>query len=64
MSAVTFPELLTTAQAAERLGLRPQTLINARATGRFEIPFYRMGNRVKYSAEDLQTFLESKRVTA
>ena len=61
---VNLPELLTEKEAAEKLGLSGLTLRNWRLEGSVEIPHFRLGNRVKYSTEDLSTFLESRKVSA
>ena len=51
-------ELLTTRQAAERLGLSPRTLERYRVTG--EGPrFRKIGRWVRYTPEDLVQWLES-----
>lgn len=48
--------LFTTAQAAERLGLKPSTLIAWRHFGRGPV-YRRVGGRVRYAEDDLQEFL-------
>ena len=56
-------ELLTPEQAAERMGLRPQTLAVWRTTGRYGLPYIRAGRLIRYRPEDLDAFLNSRRQT-
>lgn len=44
--------------AAEILGVRPQTLACWATTGRYPLPFVRIGRRVKYRLADLEAFIE------
>lgn len=53
----------TTQQAAEFLGLREQTLINWRCTGRYDLPFVKMGRLVFYFESDLREFIARRRAT-
>lgn len=55
-------KLLTREEAAAYLGLSAQTLDARRKKG--EIPFYKMGRRIMYKAEDLLQYAESRRVEA
>ncbi len=62
-SQLSYPVLLSTAQAARYLGLSAQTLTNWRSTGRQNQPaFLRIGGRIRYKAEDLDAYLQSARV--
>lgn len=54
--------LLTNAQAAEYLGISPATLNIWRCSKRYTIPFVKVGTRVMYRKEDLDTWLASRRV--
>jgi predicted site-specific integrase-resolvase len=56
-----FSDRLTSNQVAEALGLKPQTLDKWRCTGRYELPFYKIGRRVFYRRGDVEVFLESCR---
>ena len=52
-------------EAADRLGVRPQTLMNARCTGRgafASIPYHKLGRSVRYFEADVDAFLECHRV--
>lgn len=56
-------ELLNKTEAAAYLSLRPQTLDNWRSTGRYRLPFIRIGARaIRYRRQDLERFLESRMV--
>ena len=57
-------DLLDTEPAAARLGIKPHTLEVWRASGRYSLPFIRVGRRVKYRLADLERFLESRTVGA
>jgi excisionase family DNA binding protein len=57
-------DLFTPEQAANYLGLKPQTLANWRMTGRYQLPFLRCGRLIKYRSADLDQWLESRRVGA
>lgn len=54
--------LLTTEQAAEILGIEPTTLTTWRSTGRYAIPFVRVGRAVRYRRADLDAWLRSRTV--
>jgi len=58
------PELLDTEPAASYLGIKGHTLEVWRCTGRYNLPFLRVGRRVKYRRADLDRFLESRTVGA
>ena len=52
--------LLDEKQAAEVLTVEPGTLSVWRSTGRYKIPFVKVGRRVRYRRADLETWLESR----
>jgi excisionase family DNA binding protein len=56
------PELLTTREAAKFLGITPGTLAVWRCETRYSIPYVSVGSRIRYRPEDLNKFLESRRV--
>jgi excisionase family DNA binding protein len=61
--AVKNSEILNKTEAAMYMGLRPQTLDNWRSTGRYRLPFIRIGTRtIRYRREDLDQFLSSRMV--
>jgi len=63
MTAVVCPKLLTREQAAEYLGLKPQTLSTWAVTGRYGLPYLKIGKLVRYRLADLDAFLERRTVT-
>lgn len=56
--------LLNEVEAADFLGVKPNTLSVWRSTRRYSIPFIKVGARVKYRPSDLQAWLESRTVAA
>lgn len=44
--------------AADFIGIRPQTLAVWRLTNRYDLPFVRVGRRIKYRERDLIAFLD------
>ncbi|MGV0952815.1 MAG: helix-turn-helix domain-containing protein [Fluviibacter sp.] len=58
------PTLLDDPQAAEFIGVSPQTLPIWRCTGRYSIPYIKVGRKVRYRPEDLLAWLESRRVSS
>ncbi len=62
-SQVAPPGLLTPEQAAERMGLRPQTLAVWRTTGRYGLPYIRAGRLIRYAVADIDAFLAGRRQT-
>jgi len=62
MATASIPTLLTEDQAAEYLSLAPSTLAVWRSTGRYSLPFIRVGRLIRYRREDLDAFLERRRV--
>ncbi len=57
--------LLTIAEVCPRIGYRPQTIYNAIYSGAGELsqlPYYRVGRSIRFAEEDINTFLERRRV--
>jgi len=50
-------------QAAEVLDLKPTTLAVWRSTGRYNLPYLKVGRLVKYRVNDLAEFLVRRTVT-
>jgi len=61
-AAKTTPEMLTIQEAAEYLGVKPQTLSVWRCTRRYDIPAVKVGRNVRYRKSDLDNFLESRTI--
>ena len=58
------PNRLTTEQAAEYLGVSKATLETWRCTGRYRLPFVRVGRLIRYLRSDLDAFITRNRVDA
>lgn len=54
------PDLIDPAPAAELLGVTEGTLSVWRSTGRYGLPFVKVGRRVKYSRKAIGAWLESR----
>lgn len=55
---MTTPDkMLTDDQAAEMLGLRPQTLAVWRCTGRGGLPYVQLGRAIRYRASDVEAYI-------
>ncbi len=61
---MTTPELLSTSEAADYIGARPHSLEIWRASGRYRIPFVKVGRLVRYRRTDLDAWLRSRTVNA
>ncbi len=53
-------DLLNERAAAEVLDTTPGTLSVWRSTGRYAIPFIKIGSKVRYRRSDLENWLESR----
>ena len=58
-NVITLPRLVSREQAAEALGIRPQTLACWACNGRYGLPFVKIGRRVMYRLADIEHFIES-----
>lgn len=56
MSVLASP-LLSRVEAAEFLGVKEQTLAAWATTGRYDLPYIRVGRLTKYRRSDLEQFL-------
>ncbi len=61
---MTKPDLLSTPEAAEYVGSQPHTLEVWRSTGRYRVPFVKIGRLVRYRRADLDAWLKSRTVNA
>ena len=59
---VDAPQLLTRAEAAKYLGIRPQTLALWACTHRYALPFVKVGSLCKYRREQLDKFLADRTI--
>jgi len=53
---------LDTVEAAQFLGVAPQTLTVWRCTKRYNLPYVKVGGSVRYEESDLIAFMESRKV--
>lgn len=61
--SATLNDLLDEKQAASVLNVKPGTLSVWRSTGRYSIPFVKVGRSVRYRLSDLNAWLESRTQT-
>ena len=52
-------DLIFPAEASELLGVKETTMATWRSTGRYELNYYRLFGRVKYSKADVLDFVNS-----
>jgi hypothetical protein len=57
-------KLVTDAEASEFLGVTVGTLAVWRCTGRYRLPFVKVGGLVRYIPQDLNDFVERRRCNA
>ena len=64
MTALSRPAtpLLTTVQAAQILGIKPQTLAYWRCVKRYGLPYVKVGKNCRYKRSDIEAFIENRRV--
>jgi len=60
MDTPTTDRLLDTTEAANYLGLSKFTLQQWRSTGRYGLPYTKVGNRVRYPLNDLQAWVRRR----
>ena len=53
-------DLVTEQEAADLLKIAPGTLSVWRSTGRYSIPFIKVGRRIRYRKSALEAWLESR----
>jgi excisionase family DNA binding protein len=64
MGVSEVPVLLRPHEVAARLGVSPGTLAIWRCTGRYRLPFVKVGRLVLYRPEDLEAFIQRRLVSA
>lgn len=52
-------KLIAPAEAAEKLGVKEQTLAVWRCTGRYDIPYIKIGSKVMYRLSHIESFINS-----
>ncbi|MCF7982418.1 MAG: helix-turn-helix domain-containing protein [Pseudomonadales bacterium] len=58
------PILLNRAEASDYIGVKSQTLAVWASTGRYSLPFVKVGRKVLYRKEDLDQFLTRRTFTS
>jgi len=58
---MTSETLLTPDEVADFLCVTPHTLSVWRCTGRYNLPFVKVGRRVRYRKEDVEAFVSERR---
>ena len=53
--------LLSTDQAAEKLGISPNTLRVWRSKNRIDLPYFKIGALVKYLEDDIDSYINNNR---
>ncbi|MBE3123710.1 MAG: helix-turn-helix domain-containing protein [Planctomycetes bacterium] len=62
MATSAIPQrLLNEQEAAAYMGLKPNTLAVWRSTGRYGLPFLKVGKAVRYRVADLEKWLSARR---
>ena len=56
-NVIAFPKLVSRDEAAALLRVRPQTLAVWATTGRYNLPFVKVGRRVMYRLADIERFI-------
>lgn len=54
-------EFLTPKEAADLLKISEQTLAIWRCTKRYDLPYYRVGRRIRYTRADIDAFVAQNR---
>ncbi len=63
LDGITREKLLTREETSEALGVKPQTLACWACTGRYGLPFVKVGRLVRYRMKDIEKFLKSRTVS-
>lgn len=61
-NVIQLPRLISREEAAEALGIRPQTLACWATNRRYGLPFVKIGRRVMYRLADIERFIEANLV--
>lgn len=60
MASPIFPDRVTQKEVAEALGVTEGTLAVWRCTGRYSLPWVKIGRNVFYKGEDVKAFIDSR----
>jgi hypothetical protein len=61
-NVIAFPKLVSRDETAALLRVRPQTLAVWATTGRYNLPFVKVGRRVMYRLVDIERFISANLV--
>lgn len=64
MTTKPLEKLLPPNEAAAYLGNQPQTLAVWRSSGRYGLPFVRVGRAIRYRESDLKSWIEQRTTTS
>ncbi len=64
VAATELSDLLTDEQVGQLVGVSPKTLASWRSSGRYGLPFLKIGSRVRYSRAAVLAWLQSRQRTA
>ena len=59
-----MPKLLTRKEAAQLLGVRPETLAVWHCLGRYKLPLVKVGRSCRYRLSDLEAWITARTVGA
>jgi len=62
MNIPIFPDRYSSQEAANILGVAPETLSIWRCTKRYPLPYIKIGSKVFYKGADIQAFIESRTI--
>jgi len=62
MNSPIFPDRYSSHEAANILGVAPETLAIWRCTKRYPLPYIKIGRKVFYKGADIQAFIESRTI--
>jgi predicted site-specific integrase-resolvase len=60
LERLAYSELLDERSAAKAIDVAPNTLAVWRSTGRYKLPFIKVGRKVRYRREDLLVWLSER----
>lgn len=64
VAAIATDRLLSRSEAAQLLGVTPHTLAVWASSGRYQLPYVKVGRAAKYNLADLQAFIAANTVTS
>lgn len=58
------PTLINPTETAQQINVTVKTLANWRSTGKYKLPYVRVGNRIFYRQSDINAWLDSRTQTS